>query len=116
MLNMMITPQSATTATPASSQVPTTRTATDVAAKITADNASARMRRRPSSAFASGSCASTISTVLTKKTIPIPVSLTRACSFAKGGSTVEIWAYAAVTSVAITSSSRMNVRSRMTAE
>ena len=91
-LKRTITPHSATTAAPASSQVPTTRTATEVAAKIAAESASARIRRRPSSAFASGSCASTIRTVFTKKTIPIPDSLTRACSFAKGGSTVEIWA------------------------
>jgi len=92
MLKRTITPQSATTAVPVSSQLPTARTATEVSAKIPAESASARIRRRPSSAFASGSCASTIRTVLTKKTIPIPASLTRACSFAKGGSTVEIWA------------------------
>ena len=44
------------------------------------------VRRRPSDRREIGSCASTMTTVLTKKTIPIAVSLTPASFFAYAGS------------------------------
>ena len=57
--------------------------------KIAAERASTNIRLRPSIAFASGSWASTITTVLTKKMTPMPASLTEACCVANGGSTIE---------------------------
>ena len=48
--------------------------------------ASAVIRRRPSSAFESGNCARTITSVLTKKISPMPFSVTPASFLAKTGS------------------------------
>ena len=91
-LKTTIAVQSAMTATEWSSQRPAATTVRPVPAKSSPESASARSRRRPSSAFATGSCAATITSVFTKKMTPMPASLTDACSLAYGGSTVWIWA------------------------
>ena len=80
MLKTTIAPQSTITAVALSNRVPATSTARHVPLKIAPVSASARRRLRPCSALASGSCAITSTTVLTKKMIPIPASLTEACS------------------------------------
>ena len=82
MLKTTMAPQSSTTAVVPSNQVPANSTARHVPLKIAPVSASARSRLRPRSAFAIGSCAITSTIVLTKKMIPIPASLTEACSFA----------------------------------
>ena len=114
MLKAMITAQSKTTAVVPLSHVPATSTPRHVPLKIAPAAASARRRLWPRSAFANGSCASTSTSVLTKKTTPIPASPTAACSFTYGGSMVATCAYAAVTSSAVSASIATNGRSRAT--
>jgi len=82
MLKTTMAPQSSATAVLPSNQVPANSTARHVALKIAPVSARVRTRRRPRRAFAIGSCAITSTIVLTKKMIPIPTSLTEACSFA----------------------------------
>ena len=53
-------------------------------------NARAAMRRRPSSALASGSCASVITSELTRKMTPMPFSDTPASFLAKTGRSSKI--------------------------
>ena len=114
MLKAMITAQRKTTAVVPSSHVPATSTPRHVPLKIAPAAASARRRLWPLSAFANGSCASTSTSVLTKKIAPIPASLTAALSFTYGGSIVAICAYEAVTRIAVSTSSATNGRSRAT--
>ena len=61
------------------SSAPTVR---HVTTNSSPESASPRSLRRPSSAFATGSWAATITSVFTKKMTPMPASLTEACSFA----------------------------------
>ncbi len=65
-------------------------TSSHAAAQTTPSTASSGMRRRPSASRAIGSCASTITTVLTKKIQPIPRSETPASFFANAGQDLEL--------------------------
>ena len=85
MLKATITAQRKTTAVVPSNHVPATSTPKHVPLKIAAAAASARRRLWPLSAFANGSCASTSTSVLTKKMTPIASSLTPAPFFAYTG-------------------------------
>jgi hypothetical protein len=114
MLNATITPQSTTTATDPSSQVPAARTANAVPLKIAPAAASARRRLWPPIALANGNWKSTRTSVFTKKIAPIPASLTPEWSFTYGGSIVAICAYAAATSTAVRASSQTKLRLRRT--
>ena len=64
---------------------PTIETATQQAAQRTPSTASIRILRCPSDSLAIGSCASTITTVLTKKIIPMALSETSTSFFANTG-------------------------------
>ena len=69
-------------AAPPSNHVPASGTSAHDPAQTTPSTASVGIRRRPDSACAIGSCASTITSVLAKNAIPIPSSLTPAKFFA----------------------------------
>ena len=116
MLKTTIAPHRSATAVAFSNQEPANRTSRQVPLKIAPVSERARSRRRPSTAFAIGSCATTSTIVFTKKMTPIPASLTEALSFTKGGSVVEIWAYAAATRSAVSASSQTKGRSLRTSE
>ena len=70
----------------ASAYAPVASTISHAAAQITVMTASAFIRRRPSRSREMGSCAMTITSVFTRKTIPIAVSVTPASFFANTGS------------------------------
>lgn len=98
---------------PPASAVPASGTSAHDTAQTTPSAASVAIRRRPSSARATGSCASTITTVLRKNATPIPFSLTPAKFFAYAGK-VSSPAMPAVTNTKLTPSTAMNTRLRST--
>ena len=67
------------------SQSPLTGTSSQAAAETTPTSASSGVRRRPSASRVVGSCSSTITIVLMKKSQPIPRSLTPASFLANAG-------------------------------
>jgi len=96
------------------SHSPPAYTATKVPAQISPINARPRIRRRPSTSFTIGSCASATTAADTNQSTPIEGSLTCAVFLANGGNSSDMTAIPAPMKMTFTKMYAMNVPLRST--